>query len=650
MTTSFIEDVQMDTSIQLRKYINNEDFNNYEKWVQQSYRQRLEMNKKLNYKPMTDDQLYKYHSPDVLMYNNSEYKYNQSFIQNQIKAFQLTDEFSSNSTWCYNCFVSGQQYHLLVCSKCKLAKYCSVKCQSENWKYHKKTCTSKILIFLNTKQDSQMDSNILYTNLQALIKEFTYLHLDCNTIIKILTIETGYKLFMQNKLEINDVCLNALPFEKYFTQIDLMMHNIFRWFGFSKAKCVDYYQTFWSIPGMVEYLLHQSFVMKDITKLRQNGIGYFDNIAENKKQYEDILEIVYITNDGLNCFAQKWGWWVISVFSRTVTNDAMIPRNSSPYAGVDEGKSQFLNEHIMGMINIVKRKLVKSFLDLDVLHCCNDAFMPIVTNIMVSYFRNCHVDIKKELISQGLLLSLLYVSNKSNNKFGVYNLLKLIKISHIQHLNVDDKIVLFIVIFKSYNSFKPFLDCDRSYQWGDEYLRKKFDANKFDKWKKHDLEKWKCKKKEYEKWKKLFNGIVDNNVNTFIKMLKKIIHFKINHYSFGFDFTGYMNNSWVTCPLIAYFDKMFFYWCFKNVQKKKYVIESNKFMDYLYCEYAEFIDIVKSYMEKKKQERKFCYSPLCKNENVDKYYQCKQCSKTMYCCRKCQKIHWVMGHRQECLE
>lgn len=39
---------------------------------------------------------------------------------------------------CYNC---DQYSNTKKCSKCKQAKYCSLKCQKQHWSIHKKVCT-----------------------------------------------------------------------------------------------------------------------------------------------------------------------------------------------------------------------------------------------------------------------------------------------------------------------------------------------------------------------------------------------------------------------------------------------------------------------------------------------------------------------------
>jgi len=50
------------------------------------------------------------------------------------------NEDFSNARRCYNCEKSEPTVKLQVCSKCKVATYCSPECQTKHWKIHKREC------------------------------------------------------------------------------------------------------------------------------------------------------------------------------------------------------------------------------------------------------------------------------------------------------------------------------------------------------------------------------------------------------------------------------------------------------------------------------------------------------------------------------
>ena len=42
--------------------------------------------------------------------------------------------------WCMSCQKKEKFKNMKICSKCKMTWYCSTKCQSRDWKFHKKMC------------------------------------------------------------------------------------------------------------------------------------------------------------------------------------------------------------------------------------------------------------------------------------------------------------------------------------------------------------------------------------------------------------------------------------------------------------------------------------------------------------------------------
>eukprot|EP01084_Bolivina_argentea_P019114 35551_1 len=399
---------------------------------------------------LTEEELKTFHCPDISICDNT---HKRSRIDRELTMFK-TNEFSVNMKWCYNCFKSNEICTLLNCTKCKLAKYCSIKCQRENWIFHKRVCSSETINFIkNEKQNTSanvIDGDVLYNTIQEFKTQFQSGWCDHRTLIRLKLIHAGYQLRWRRQLNISEQCVNKLPCIEYLDAIGQLIHQFVRYFSLDKLHYINFYRTFLSVPGMVEYILHETFVNKHLLQLRKNGFGYWKDLP-NKKQFDQWSSKTAFGND--DCI-NEWSWWIINIYSRLVTHDACIPQNRMPSNAVDEGKTQFMDEYIMPIAPIIKRKIVKLFLNIDVLESCDEGVMAISINIMTTYLKTNNAEIKHELIKNGLLRSIIFVSNRSSNTVGTVNLLKQINpINDIQYITSKyDRIVLFINIFKHFQS------------------------------------------------------------------------------------------------------------------------------------------------------------------------------------------------------
>ena len=57
---------------------------------------------------------------------------------------------------CYYCRAQDSEVKLLVCSRCKLAAYCSPDCQRKDWKFHKTRCSPNAREFISNSTSSQV--------------------------------------------------------------------------------------------------------------------------------------------------------------------------------------------------------------------------------------------------------------------------------------------------------------------------------------------------------------------------------------------------------------------------------------------------------------------------------------------------------------
>lgn len=48
--------------------------------------------------------------------------------------------FEDSTTVCRNCGIKCTEYSRYICTKCNLARFCSLNCQQEYWKIHKVNC------------------------------------------------------------------------------------------------------------------------------------------------------------------------------------------------------------------------------------------------------------------------------------------------------------------------------------------------------------------------------------------------------------------------------------------------------------------------------------------------------------------------------
>ena len=107
---------------------------------------------------------------------------------------EMTKNFSYICSCCYKNFEKVQR-----CSKCKIVKYCSKKCQISDWVYHKKECSK---LFLEKQQELQLINQkvtkivkkkqkdqyfcFLFENRNHFNKEIERLHFHCPVLKKFL--------------------------------------------------------------------------------------------------------------------------------------------------------------------------------------------------------------------------------------------------------------------------------------------------------------------------------------------------------------------------------------------------------------------------------------------------------------------------------
>ena len=56
------------------------------------------------------------------------------------KLEHIDDLVSAFNVSCNNCKIFFREQQIKRCSRCKLARYCSVECQKNNWNSHKPLC------------------------------------------------------------------------------------------------------------------------------------------------------------------------------------------------------------------------------------------------------------------------------------------------------------------------------------------------------------------------------------------------------------------------------------------------------------------------------------------------------------------------------
>ena len=120
-----------------------------------------------------------------------------------------TDETDfQTSLICSNCFKSSDdKIELKRCSSCHLVFYCSLECQKENWKIHKKTCqlisnkikeqknlknfkNETILLKIQRPEEKEFDQLLCYNEAKS-FKEFLESSFEQYTEIEKLIKEKG---------------------------------------------------------------------------------------------------------------------------------------------------------------------------------------------------------------------------------------------------------------------------------------------------------------------------------------------------------------------------------------------------------------------------------------------------------------------------
>ncbi len=65
----------------------------------------------------------------------------QEYLNNPVIFEEIKEKVKSALVTCTNCKSHGSRKQFQVCSNCKIARYCNIKCQRNDWNSHKKICT-----------------------------------------------------------------------------------------------------------------------------------------------------------------------------------------------------------------------------------------------------------------------------------------------------------------------------------------------------------------------------------------------------------------------------------------------------------------------------------------------------------------------------
>ena len=77
-----------------------------------------------------------------------------SFFAKRLDCSCLKEMYSEvkgdkKTAFCCHCHQTKERKTLMLCSGCKLAQYCSAKCQKENWPKHKNYCRTAAMHNVN---------------------------------------------------------------------------------------------------------------------------------------------------------------------------------------------------------------------------------------------------------------------------------------------------------------------------------------------------------------------------------------------------------------------------------------------------------------------------------------------------------------------
>eukprot|EP01084_Bolivina_argentea_P248377 415443_1 len=509
-----------------------------------------------------------------------------------------------NNKWCYQCFKC--QHVLLQCSKCKLAKYCSVECQTNNWKYHKNSCDSPNNFGLSYED---IDANLLYSMVEELVFYMRCPDINKKVMKLFKYIEIGYQKVYKNEIRFSDVTDPEKRSD--FNRIGVSIHASVRLYGMSAELYHLFYRAFWSMPGIVEYLL-------DTKKFINNGLQQYRSkhtFYHNLNDLEEFRKWTKITEYGI-CPVNEWIWWIMHILCKSVTHDMFQLKELLRYEA-NEGISAFHDVSFVPMTNLVLSKIVALFLNVDVLESVDEAFIARAVNIIARILT--HQSLRKELIKRNIMLSIIFCCQATRNVIGVNYLWKSIKMKDLNVLNKKQSDQLLIVLYNIIEHETKYL------KTGNVYCQVE------------DLE---LKKNQIKYLKETFLYLISNNSTGKISRMDLLVYFS---------------------KIVS--SKQRLQYCVINeifklsASNRRLCYIGTKYLDLLPKNTYHSMDFIFAKIEEKKEHilcRKKrngnkCSFILCMKSKF-KSYKCSQCKVTKYCSKKCQKKAWKLGHYSECSE
>ena len=584
--------------------------------------------------------------------------------------------------YCYNCFTPlTNNKTLQCCSICKNAYYCSSQCKKENKKYHQISCSEPCKI-----APPPISAKTLYYAINKLRFYFSHLIVDEQLMYLIKYVETGYNMWHNNQIDDSENVLHGLPLENYtpntfFYDIGLNIHTAVLRYDINKSDYLTYFRQFWSMPGIVEYLLHRTYVSKTLTDLRiKHNINYFDNITDLSQHRKLESECIYRSGDIL----RQWSWWIFHIFSVSCTHDAFLPKQYRPMSVIDEGRTSLHDISVMPMRDVILCKIVKLFMNIDCLDTLDEAFMPIGCNIMARLMKNRQI--AQHLLKNNILNSILFAAWRCKNNDGVIHILKCIKLpDDSAFLNHKHQMELLVSIFNFIQHSQENIRKNQVY--GDISL-KKTQMSYFDQiWLYvllHLFGKNELKKLGPKARKSMVSGSRTGKImlHCLTKYFNTIINMKqVAAYSLADTMFLLSTKHKQMCYYgNKYFDQMFsskfmikllfspgsnlLCGIFQQIECRLDDIKSKK--DNTCDKFKAMIEKHREKAGKDKQKRKIvipmCSWILCANYKHKKdrqekgkskflqFYRCGKCKETKYCSKFCQKKDWKMGHKSVCIE
>ena len=652
-------------------------------------------------KQLTFSQQFEFHANNGLPYQPQISDQSATYIIKHANIIEGDNRYDRQSIkkyyYCYNCFKSHltcatnqtNKNTIYRCSVCENAWYCSKKCQQNNWKYHKVSCSKPFSI-----DKTQITAKAFYNAVNQLKHYFQNMIIDKQLIKLIKYVEIGYEMWHNHEIDSDDGTMDDIDIPLYgshdfFGDIGLNIHNSVLMYGLTKPQYLDYYRKFWCMPGIVEYMLHRLYISKGLINLRsKHKIDYFQAINDISSHIKLEQSIWF----GNSCTINEWSWWICHIFSVTCTHDALLNRENRPMSVQNEGITMLQDENVMPMRNAVLSKIVEIFINIDCLESLDESFMSIGCNIIGRLMLNNKM--KMYLIRNNVFKSIMFVARRCSNQMGVIQMIKRIRYPNDLELMSDtDKLQLVIAIFNFFKFARERVSIDE--QFGSVELRqvqiKYFDSILV---------------------LLLLNLFGKNNIHIthiqygrgnirMVKCIRKYFETFLNSKQFGA--CSLANEMFLLTPYhkqvcyygIKYFDNIISYQMIdrtlrdeKNLMHGIYQsIDSN--IVHLQSEKDKICDKFKTIIKEKRQKEKeknteqkkhnksdskdvkeitvpMCSWMLCsnyknkkcqggvlrtsKNSKFRTFYRCSRCKKTKYCSKLCQKKDWKIGHRSKCFE